>query len=208
MPSIHTSHRMVFWIPALMYLVLVALCAVWPAEIELAREAKAEKPIVDDIVARGRRVFRSYNCGCCHTMQVRGDEHLAYEREGRLIVPPLKADERYGDEATNAASYDYEDPAMLGTQRTGPDLFNVGLRLPGRAWHHWHLYNPRAVSPDSVMPAYRFLYTTEPPPADDAEGYEPVEVIQGLGVTTGTLWATPDAVALVEYLLALDGGKR
>jgi cytochrome c oxidase cbb3-type subunit II len=26
------------------------------------------------------------------------------------------------------------------------------------AWHHRHLYNPRSVSEDSNMPAYRFLY--------------------------------------------------
>ena len=26
------------------------------------------------------------------------------------------------------------------------------------AWHHRHLYSPRSVSDDSIMPAYRFLY--------------------------------------------------
>ncbi len=26
------------------------------------------------------------------------------------------------------------------------------------AWHHRHLYNPRSISEDSNMPAYRFLY--------------------------------------------------
>lgn len=206
--SIHTSHRLVFFVPAIMYLVLVGLCAVWPAEIELAREAQRPRPEVDPEIARGRQVFRAYNCGACHTMQVRGDEHLAYEQDGRRIVPVLKADERYGTEASTAASYDYEDPAMLGTQRTGPDLFNVGRRLPGREWHHWHLYDPRSVSPDSVMPPYRFLYTTEPPPADDAEGYEEVELIETMGVPGNKLWATPDAVALVEYLISLKGGVK
>ena len=37
----------------------------------------------------------------------------------------------------------------------GPD----GKPLPyTAAWHHRHLYNPRSVSDDSNMPAYRFLY--------------------------------------------------
>jgi len=26
------------------------------------------------------------------------------------------------------------------------------------AWHHRHLYNPRSITEDSNMPAYRFLY--------------------------------------------------
>ncbi len=27
------------------------------------------------------------------------------------------------------------------------------------AWHHRHLYNPRSITDDSMMPSYRFLYT-------------------------------------------------
>ena len=40
----------------------------------------------------------------------------------------------------------------------------VGLTASGEplpdtaAWHHRHLYNPRSISEDSNMPAYRFLY--------------------------------------------------
>jgi cbb3-type cytochrome oxidase cytochrome c subunit len=30
------------------------------------------------------------------------------------------------------------------------------------AWHHRHLYSPRSVTEDSIMPAYRFLYEKRP----------------------------------------------
>lgn len=206
--NIHQSHRMILLLPAGIYLLLVILCAVVPAEIELQREAQAPRAAPHPGVEEGRKVYRSLNCAACHTQQIRGDEHLALEIDGRRIVPVLAADRRFGSEATGAAHYDHEDPAMMGTQRTGPDLTGVGARLPGTAWHHWHLHDPRAVSPDSVMPAYRFLYTDELPsdPKEAAE-YEEVERIDGL--TAGPkLYATPQAVALVEYLLSMQGVKR
>lgn len=203
--NIHHSHRLILLLPAGLYLLLVILCAVVPAEIERQREAQAPPAPEHPLVEKGRAVFRQLNCGACHTQQVRGDEHLALEIDGRRIVPVLAADRRFAAEATGAAHYDHEDPAMMGTQRTGPDLTGVGARLPGTAWHHWHLHDPRAVSPDSVMPAYRFLYVDELPA--DAKDYEEVGRIDGL--TGGPkLYATPKAVALVEYLLSMQGVKR
>jgi cytochrome c oxidase cbb3-type subunit II len=47
---------------------------------------------------------------------------------------------------------------MLGSQRIGPDLANVGVRLPDANWHFRHLYDPTSVVPKSVMPPYRFLF--------------------------------------------------
>lgn len=91
----------------------------------------------------------------------------------------------------------------MGTQRTGPDLSAVGKRLPDVQWHYWHLYNPQSVSPDSLMPPHRFLFTTEEPAEDVAVDYEEVLNIEGLGVPAPRLWATPDARALVEYLISL-----
>jgi cbb3-type cytochrome oxidase cytochrome c subunit len=39
-------------------------------------------------------------------------------------------------------------------------LSTDGKPLPyTAAWHHRHLYNPRSVTDDSLMPSYRFLYT-------------------------------------------------
>lgn len=200
--NIHTSHRLIFWLPASLYVVLVLVCAIVPAMQQQARQDAVPSPILNPIVQRGRDVYRSFNCVTCHTQQVRGDEHRAVVVEGRRVVPPLAADRRFAVEASVAADYDHESPALMGTQRTGPDLTGVGDRLPGYLWHHWHLYDPRSVSPDSVMPSYRFMYSTSPPP-DGAEGWQEIQAIEGMGVDGQRLWATPEASALVEYLLSL-----
>ena len=96
--------------------------------------------------------------------------------------------------------YDY--PVMLGSQRIGPDLANVGVRLPDPKWHLLHLYAPRAQVKTSSMPPYRFLFekrrierVSSPDamvlPADVAPepGYEIVP--------------KPEAEALVAYLTSL-----
>jgi hypothetical protein len=63
----------------------------------------------------------------------------------------------WGKRRTIAEDFLYDSPVMPGSQRIGPDLANVGARLPDANWHLMHLYNPRIV-PDSPMPPYRFLF--------------------------------------------------
>ncbi len=202
--NIHTNHRMLFFIPAISYLVLVYLCAVWPAMVEMEAMEAVPKPFEDELPAIGRKLYGSYNCVTCHTQQIRGDERKATDVDGVRTTPVLTADARFGRElATRAEEYAWQDPVFMGTQRTGPDLSSTGRRLPAVQWHYWHLYNPQAVSPGSLMPPHRFLFTTTPPPPDEEFDYEEVLVIEGLGVKSDRLWATPDAKALVEYLLSL-----
>ena len=202
--NIHTSHRLTFGISAGVYLVLVFFCAILPAMTAWQEQEKYEKPELTPLVARGRQIYRRYNCVTCHTMQIRGEEKLRIEVDGVEIIPVLAADARFGREsATTAEDYHWQDPVYMGTQRTGPDLITVGKRLPFAQWHYWHLYDPRSVSPDSIMPPYRFLFTKTPPP-EGAVGFEEVTNIRELGLAEGEqLWATPDCVALVEYLLSL-----
>ena len=47
----------------------------------------------------------------------------------------------YGQRRTVSRDYIYDNPTMLGTMRTGPDLANVGGRY-SEAWQHAHLYPP------------------------------------------------------------------
>jgi cytochrome c oxidase cbb3-type subunit 2 len=203
--NIHTSLRGIILIPALAYVVLVVVSAVLPAMDMNRRQEAIERPIEHSMVARGRTVYGSYNCVTCHTQQVRGNERLRVVVDGEEFVPVTAADARFGmDVAGRAEEYAWQSPVLMGTQRTGPDLLGVGSRLPGPQWHYWHLYRPRSVSPDSIMPPHRFLFTKEPPPSGEELEYEEVVRIEGLGLAPGErLWATPDARALVEYLLSL-----
>lgn len=95
---------------------------------------------------RGRQVYISNGCMACHTQQP------SATGAGRA-----DASRGWGRPSV-AADYFFDRPTLLGTMRTGPDLFNVGDRIPSEDWHYGHLYQPRAYVPASAMPAYPFLF--------------------------------------------------
>lgn len=127
--------------------------------------------------------------------------------ESRVNVVPVGPDiERgWGKRHSVAQDYLYGRTVLLGSQRVGPDLANVGARLADANWHLMHLYNPRTVVPESAMPSYKFLFQLRKingQPSPDAlsltgdsappAGYEIVP--------------KPEAKALVAYLLSLHAG--
>ncbi|MES2644563.1 MAG: cbb3-type cytochrome c oxidase subunit II [Myxococcota bacterium] len=148
-------------------------------------------PGVDDYTpeeAFGRRIYIREGCVYCHSQQVR-DATVTTDANrgwGRPSVP--------GD-------YVYDSPHQLGTMRTGPDLHNVGARLPDRRWHLLHLYQPRAVVPWSIMPPFPYLFQVKDEAGPDDEV---VAVPPQWAPATGVVVAGPEASALVDYLLALD----
>ena len=88
-----------------------------------------------------------------------------YIREGgyvchsQMIRPFRDEVERYGHYSL-AAESKYDHPFQWGSKRTGPDLARVGARYSNE-WHVQHLSNPQSVVPESIMPSYEFLKTTE-----------------------------------------------
>jgi cbb3-type cytochrome oxidase cytochrome c subunit len=108
----------------------------------------------------------------------------------------------WGLRASVARDYLYEDTLMLGSQRIGPDLSNVGARLPEKDWHLRHLYHPRTEVKDSTMPAYQFLFEVRPigdTPSPNALKLEP-EFAPPAG---HEVVPTAEALALVAYLQSL-----
>ena len=88
----------------------------------------------------GRNIYMREGCYVCHSQMVR----------------PFRDEvERYGHYSLAAESM-YDHPFQWGSKRTGPDLARVGGRYSDQ-WHQEHLKNPRAVVPESIMPAYAFL---------------------------------------------------
>lgn len=114
----------------------------------LVEPNRAYPSSLNDAERRGKEVYVSLGCIYCHSQQVRqGDFGKDISRGwGRRASVPL--------------DYALEGTPLLGTMRTGPDLRNIGTRQPSEAWHYLHLYNPRIVSPGSVMPPFRFLFRT------------------------------------------------
>lgn len=100
-----------------------------------------------------------------------------------------------------AADYYYDHPHLLGTMRTGPDLFNIGARQPSADWHLGHLYQPRAYVAQSIMPSYPYLFD-EKDAAD--QGDRVVTLPPGVAPPGKVVVAAPEALDLVAYLKSLD----
>jgi len=167
----------------LVYLVLAVLMGVFPG-IELSRIPAG--PGVQPLTAfqsEGRRVFVANGCSYCHTQQVR----------------PLNQDKVFGRPSA-PGDFAFQTPELLGSQRTGPDLTNVGERQPSEVWQYIHLYNPRAVVPQSIMPAFEWLFEVvdHAPP-----GVTPIVLPKRYAPAHGVVVPTHDARALVAYLMAL-----
>jgi cytochrome c oxidase cbb3-type subunit 2 len=99
------------------------------------------------------------------------------------------------------ADYVYDQPHLLGTMRTGPDLFNIGARQPSADWHFGHLYQPRAFVPGSNMPAYPFLFKHK---SAAEEGDVVVHLPPGQEPPGRLTIASQEALDLVKYLLSLN----
>ncbi len=88
----------------------------------------------------GRDIYVKEGCYGCHSQQIR----------------PFRSEtERYGHYSV-AGEFVYDRPFQWGSKRTGPDLARVGGRYSDD-WHYLHMVDPRAVVPDSNMPAYPWL---------------------------------------------------
>ena len=88
----------------------------------------------------GRDIYIREGCYTCHSQMIR----------------PMRDEvERYGPFSLAAESM-YDHPFQWGSKRTGPDLARVGGRYSD-AWHIDHMRDPRAVVPESIMPAYSHL---------------------------------------------------
>ncbi|WP_372864863.1 cytochrome-c oxidase, cbb3-type subunit II [Spongiibacter sp.] len=92
----------------------------------------------------GRDIYIREGCNVCHSQMVR----------------PLRSEtERYGHYSV-AGEHVYEHPFLWGSKRTGPDLARLGGRYSDQ-WHRAHLFNPRDVVPESIMPSYPWLFHDE-----------------------------------------------
>ena len=78
--------------------------------------------------------------------------------EVKVIPTGLDLARGWGKRRSVAEDFLFDQPVMLGSQRIGPDLADVGSRQPSAERHLLHLYNPKIFEKKSVMPPYRFLF--------------------------------------------------
>lgn len=133
--------------------------------------------------SRGRDIYVGEGCSYCHTQQVR----------------PLAQDRVWG-RASRGGDYAFSTPQLLGSERTGPDLTNIGARQPSDVWQSIHLYEPRALVHASIMPAYPWLFVAKDhaAPGDVTVSVPPEYAPQGKVIV-----ATREEQDLVAYLKSL-----
>ncbi|MCC6714207.1 MAG: cytochrome-c oxidase, cbb3-type subunit II [Gammaproteobacteria bacterium] len=140
----------------------------------------------------GRDIYVREGCYLCHSQMIRA---LRFETQ------------RYGRFSTAEESV-YDRPFQWGSKRTGPDLARVGGKYSDD-WQRVHLTEPRAVVPQSNMPAYPWLATAE---IDAAEIAARMRTLRKLGdpYTDADIAAAAKALdgrteldALVAYLQGL-----
>ncbi len=168
---------------ALVYAFLAWMMGVLPGiELSQVPGGPGVKPL-SPLESEGRDVYVANGCSYCHTQQVR----------------PLNQDKIFGRPST-AGDFKYQTPELLGSERTGPDLTNIGMRQPSPVWQYIHLYNPRAVVPESIMPSFSWLFAV----ADHAPpGTDPVPLPKPYSPAHGIVAPTHQAQALIAYLMSL-----
>ena len=140
----------------------------------------------------GRDIFIREGCVGCHSQMIR----------------PFRAEtERYGHYSVAGESV-WDHPFLWGSKRTGPDLARVGGRYSDD-WHRAHLYNPRNVVPESIMPAYPWLVENKLDGKDTATKLKAMRTL-GVPYTDADIAGAQAAVAdktemdaLVAYLQSL-----
>ena len=139
------------------------LIEILPNFAEAARPVKGLKPY-SVLELAGKEVYKKDNCIACHS---------------QLIRPFKSETDRYGQYSLSG-EYAYDRPFLWGSKRTGPDLHRIGnYRTPD--WHANHMWNPKSVVPESIMPAYKHQFTNA---AD-------LETAYAEAVTVKTVFNTP-----------------
>jgi cytochrome c oxidase cbb3-type subunit II len=134
-------------------IVFVVVYIPWATRIQAPSEIFRTR---NEAEAAGRKIYIANGCVYCHSQSIRTvDWGMGAER------------------IAQAGDYIADEPILLGSQRTGPDLSQQGGEHPDD-WHAAHFVNPRFTRPNSIMPRFAFL---------GGEGIKTLTAyVQGLGM--------------------------
>ena len=192
----HKNHRILVNMAIAGFLILSLLIAVMPASQMQKTAPLSNQMVFTEMEQEGLRLYIAEGCVACHTQQVRS----------------IEMDNVWGDRPSMPSDYYFskqrldvwrQSPSLLGSERTGPDLTNIGKRQPVKDWHLMHLYNPRSVVKESIMPSYPWLFEEK---ATDKVTPEDVIVPVGspfLNKPNTKIVASTKALQLVAYLQSL-----
>ncbi len=127
----------------------------------------------------GRTLFYSNGCNYCHTQ---------YVREQDVAMGPQ----------AEGGNYAQDNPMILGSERTGPDLSYIG-RKRSQEWELKHLQHPRDLSPLSIMPNFVGL--------SDKDQRDIIAYLFDLGDRTAAAWMIRPYNTPYLYAVILSSGK-
>jgi cytochrome c oxidase cbb3-type subunit 2 len=188
------NHKKLFTTALAMFLGLTLIVAILPAVGNQQNNAPLPNAVPLSAEAfLGKQSYIANGCVACHTQQVRN----------------VDMDKVWGSRPGIAADYagitrtDFwrNTATLMGSERTGPDLSNIGTRQPSQAWNLLHLYQPRAVVKQSIMPAHPWLFEVKDSVYQgDIEVMVPDAYRKGV---KGKIVASQEALHLVAYLQSL-----
>ncbi len=193
----HKNHKVLVIAALVGFVTLSFIVAVFPAYQMQDVQPLPQQPAMTENEREGLNIYIREGCVSCHTQQVRN----------------IEMDNMWGDRPSIPSDYYYskermgvwrQSPSLLGSERTGPDLTNIGKRQPSIDWHLLHLYNPRSVVGQSIMPSYPWLF--EIMDANTVTGdKQVVNLPDAFAPPPGkTVIAKEEALQLVAYLQSLQ----
>lgn len=114
--------------------ILVPRWTFHPAKPDYLRDYTAQE-------LRGREIYKREGCWYCHSQVSRPQD---------WDHGPI----------SHSSDYYYDQYHLVGSERSGPDLANIGGKFPNE-YHILHHQNPRYVKPGSNMPRYDYLSMQE-----------------------------------------------
>jgi cytochrome c oxidase cbb3-type subunit II len=191
MMNVFNDHKKLYPIAGLLFLLLTYVTVIMPA---LANQ-KNNMPLPGSVklsgdALAGKNVYVAEGCMGCHSQQVRN----------------VDMDKVFGSRPGIASDYAnlkrmnvWQNTAtVMGTERTGPDLTNVGVRQPSKDWNLMHLFNPRSVVSQSIMPSYEWLFEIKENPSKIVAKKEALQLLAYIQSLKQT--ALPDAIKPMEFL--------
>ena len=152
------NHKKLFGTAFLFFASLTVMVAILPALSNQKNNAPLPNAAeLSPDAVKGKAIYVANGCVGCHTQQVRNVD-MDKVWGSRPSIAADYADIHRTDFFRNTAT-------LMGTERTGPDLTDIGTRQPSKDWNLVHLYNQRAVVKESIMQAYPCLFILKKQPA-------------------------------------------
>lgn len=197
MINFHKDHATLVNVAMMGFVLLSTGVAVAPAlNMQDNNAPLPDMPVMTAQEHRGMQIYVAEGCIACHTQQVRNIEM----DKTWGTRPSIPSDYYYSKQRPDVW---HNTASLLGSERTGPDLTNVGARKGSEAWQMMHLYDPRMVEKASIMPRYGWLFTevdSARVKPDDFVLPVPAEQLKRPG---DKVIATGRAKDLVAYLISL-----